>query len=283
MRLRSHAGIDVLLSKARFVHAEALEARLLDAIEAGLGDDHAYVCFSGGVDSTVVLAACVRANKPTTALMAVSPSLPAAERAEAWRVAVEVNAPLIELFTKEIDLPEYQANTGNRCYYCKRTLYEEAMALASSHVEGSGRVLNGTHCDDLGEHRPGHAAAREKNVVSPLVAAHFGKCEVRALARYWRLSNASKPAMPCLASRIPTGVEVTAPRLRQVEDVELFLRGRGIWPARARWRERGVVIEVPPDLLGSASDPLLFAELKLTCARVGFEAVSVVARTALVR
>lgn len=260
-----------------------LELRLLDAIRVELAKKQAFVCFSGGVDSSVVLAACVRAGMTTTALLAVSPSLAALERTEAHRVAVEIGAPLIELRTQELSLAEYRANTGDRCYHCKSTLYREAIEVAFAHVGRFGRLLSGTHMDDLGEHRPGLAAGRESGVLSPLVTAGFNKRDVRKVAHHWGLSNASKPAMPCLASRIPIGTEVTAERLRQVEQVEQFLRLRGIWPARARWREDEVIIEVPPDLLESAETQVFCDELERTCAEAGFGSVSIIQQAALRR
>lgn len=253
-----------------------LEVRLLRVVRVGLAGERAFVCFSGGIDSSIVLKACVEAGAATTALLAVSPSLAEVERKDAHRVAAEIGAPLVELSTQELSAPEYRANRGDRCYYCKLTLYREATRVASAHAVGSGRLLNGTHLDDLGEHRPGLVASDEQQVLSPLVVAEFDKLKVRALANYWGLTNSSKPAMPCLASRIPAGTEVTAERLSQVEHVENFLRVQGMWPARARWRQDGVTIEVPPDLRESARAHVFSEQLRSVCASAGFQNVSIV-------
>src|SRR5512141_366567 len=95
----------------------ALESRLLDLLRARVGPQRALVCFSGGVDSTLVLASCVRAGLDTLALLAVGPSLPQAERAEAHRLAGDLCVELLELETRETDLPAYRANVGDRCYH----------------------------------------------------------------------------------------------------------------------------------------------------------------------
>lgn len=250
-----------------------LEQRLIAAVRAAAQNRIAYVCYSGGIDSTLVLAACVRGGLETIALLGVSPSLAASERDDAHRIAREIGASVKEVATSEIELAGYRANTGNRCYYCKTSLYETVQQLAASRGD-SEVVFVGTHLDDLGEHRPGLRAAMEHGVVAPLVDAGFRKEDVRTLARTWSLSNAEKPAAPCLASRIPVGIEVTPERLQQIEQVEEFLRANGVWPARARWHESVVRIEVPPDLFERVvSDPLR-EELRRACRKAGFKFVA---------
>lgn len=253
---------------------QTLESRLLASLASRLGTRPALVCFSGGVDSTLVLAACVRLGIPTRALLAVSPSLPEAERAEAHALAERLGAALTELATRETDLPAYRANTGDRCYHCKSTLYGVAERLAAEQ-DLDGLLLNGTHRDDLGDVRPGLRAAEEHGVFSPLLAAGFRKSEVRALARQWGLPNADKAAAPCLASRFPVGTEVTPERLRQVERVEDFLRLHGLWPARARWHDEVVRIEIDLPQLGRALLDPLRSELQAAGQAAGFRFVAV--------
>jgi uncharacterized protein len=220
-----------------------------------------------------VLAACVRAGLPTVALLGVSASLAASERADAHRIAREIGATVEEVPTNEIESSGYRANSGDRCYFCKTSLYDTVQQLATS--RGDAEVLFvGTHLDDLGEHRPGLRAAMEHGVVAPLVDAGLRKDDVRALAREWNLSNAEKPAAPCLASRIPVGSEVTPERLNQIEQVEEFLRAHDIWPARARWHESVVRIEVPPSLFERVvSDPMR-EDLRRACRSAGFKFVA---------
>jgi uncharacterized protein len=111
-------------------------------------------------------------------------------------------------------------------------------------------------------------------VVAPLVDAGFNKSDVRALARRWDLSNADKPAAPCLASRVPVGVEVTPERLAQIEAVEEFLRGHDIWPARARWHEGVVRLEIPPAMFERVVTNPLREELRRACRKAGFKFVA---------
>lgn len=252
----------------------ALESRLLDLLRARVGPRRALVCFSGGVDSTLVLAACVRAGLDTLALLAVGPSLPQAERAEAHRLAGDLAVDVLELETRETDLPAYRANSGDRCYHCKSTLYGAAEAEARKQ-RLTGLLLNGTQLDDLGDVRPGLRAATEHEVFSPLLEAGFHKEDVRALAQRWGLANAHKAAAPCLASRFPVGTEVTPERLRQVEQVEDFLREHGLWPARARWHDSVVRLEIERDSMHRALEEPLRTELERACWRAGFRFVAV--------
>ena len=250
-----------------------LEKKLLDAVTAAARGRAAYVCFSGGIDSTVVLAASVRAGIETVALLGVSPSLAAAERADAHRIATEIGARVEEVETNEMELAGYRANAGDRCYYCKSALYDTVQALAATRSANEA-IFVGTQVDDLGEHRPGLQAAIERGVVAPLVDAGFTKSDVRTLARQWSLSNAEKPAAPCLASRVPVGTEVTPERLAQIEAVEEFLRLNDIWPARARWHDAVVRLEIPAEMFERVvSDPLR-GELRRACRRAGFKFVA---------
>ena len=250
-----------------------LEDRLITAIRSATRDRVAYVCYSGGVDSTVVLAASVRAGLETIALLGVSPSLAASERADAHRIAAEIGARVEEVETNEMELAGYRANAGDRCYYCKSALYDTVLALAATR-DSEEVIFVGTQVDDLGEHRPGLQAAMERGVVAPLVDAGFKKEDVRSLARSWNLSNAEKPAAPCLASRIPVGVEVTPQRLSQIEAVEEFLRQHDIWPARARWHDSVVRIEVAPEMFERVTSEPLRDELRRACRKVGFKFVA---------
>lgn len=211
------------------------------------------VAFSGGVDSALVLAAALRALPPSRVLatIAVSPSLAAGELADARRTAAELGAELAEVGVNELADPGYRANSGDRCYFCKRTVLSEISALAAE--RGLAAVATGTHADDhLSPHRPGLAAARQLAVVEPLAVAGFGKPMVRALAAAWGLRVAEKPAAPCLASRISVGVPVTAARLHTVERAEeavravLDSRGVAVHDLRVRLLADGFRLELDP-------------------------------------
>ncbi|MGB9280827.1 MAG: ExsB family transcriptional regulator [Pseudonocardiaceae bacterium] len=184
------------------------------------------VAFSGGVDSAVVLAAAVRTLGAEAVLAAIadSPSLARAEFAAARRVAGEIGVELVELATDEYLDPSYRANTGDRCYFCKRTVLAAVCTLAQR--RGFAHVATGTHLDDRrASHRPGLRAAAELGVCEPLAEVGMTKDTVRLLATHWTLTVDDKPSTPCLASRIAVGVPVTIETLALVERAELAGRG----------------------------------------------------------
>lgn len=201
------------------VSPSCAEAALLDRL-GRLGG--LVVAFSGGVDSTVVLAAAIRALGADAALAVIadSPSLPRAELAAAHRVAEQIGAPLLVLATEEHADPGYRANAGDRCYFCKRTVL--AAVCNAARVRGFAYVATGTHLDDRrASHRPGLRAAAELRVCEPLAEVGATKEVVRLLAARWNLTVRDKPSAPCLASRIAVGVPVTVDRLALVERAEL--------------------------------------------------------------
>ncbi|MDG9702554.1 ATP-dependent sacrificial sulfur transferase LarE [Streptomyces sp. DH37] len=187
--------------------------------------DSVVVAYSGGVDSTLVLAASLRALGPSRTLAATadSPALARDELTLVRRTAAELGAELAVLTTDELAVPGYRANAGDRCYFCKRTVLAAVSELAAA--RGYAHVATGTHRDDhRSGHRPGLRAARERGIAEPLATAGLGKAQVRAVAREWGLAAADKPGTPCLASRIAVGVPVTRQRLELVERAEAALR-----------------------------------------------------------
>jgi pyridinium-3,5-biscarboxylic acid mononucleotide sulfurtransferase len=250
-----------------------LGGRLTTVLRSEARGRHAYVCFSGGLDSTVVLAACLRAGLPTTALLAVGPSLSQDERREAHALAELLHVEVEEIDAAETEVQGYRANRGDRCYHCKGALYETAERLAlQRHPEAW--LLNGTQVEDLSDVRPGLKAADEHGVFAPLLAAGLAKPEIRALAREWGLPIAEKPASPCLASRFPVGVEVTPERLAMVEAMESYLRAHGLWPARARFHGLVVRLEVDRGVMSRVLEEPFRSELAALGRQVGFHFVA---------
>jgi uncharacterized protein (TIGR00268 family) len=198
----------------------------LDALEAELRPLPAVlVAFSGGVDSGVVLASAVRVLGPdrVVAATAVSPSLPASERAGAVAFAASQGVRHELPRTDELSREGYRANAGDRCAFCKTELVEVLTPLAAR--LGIADVVTGTNADDLrAGFRPGIRAAAERGAWAPLARAGMTKDDVRAAARRWGLPLADKPAAACLASRIAYGVPVTAEGLARVERAEAQLR-----------------------------------------------------------
>ncbi|NKQ52678.1 ATP-dependent sacrificial sulfur transferase LarE [Amycolatopsis sp. K13G38] len=242
---------------------EALPAELAAAEErvAALlrGRAPLGVAFSGGVDSSVLLALAVRTlgADGVRAIVAVSPSLPERERLDAREIAALVGAPVVELPTREGERAAYRANGPDRCYHCKHELFDRIWSELPAR-EGLAALAYGENADDIRRaDRPGGRAAREFGVLRPLADAGIGKATVRALARALGLPNADKPAAPCLASRIPHFSEVTPAKLAQVEKAENALRELGFRDLRVRHHGDVARVELlAEDLVRAAAAPL---------------------------
>jgi uncharacterized protein len=220
---------------------------LLDPLEAQLKPlGRVCVAFSGGVDSSVVLAVATRVLGAgrVLAFTAVSETYRDDELAAARAFAESLGVRHLTWQTRELDDQRFVANTRDRCYYCKSTLLE-AMARAAADA-GIEALVDGANHDDLGDERPGLRASAERGVRHPLIEAGLGKAAVRALARALDLPAWSKPAEACLASRIAYDEPVTADKLRQVAAAEDVLRELGLGP-ELRVRHHGAIarIELP--------------------------------------
>jgi pyridinium-3,5-biscarboxylic acid mononucleotide sulfurtransferase len=214
------------------------------------------VCYSGGIDSAVVLAASYRAlGDRAVGMTAVSPSLAAAELEDARRIAAEIGAPHREVASAELSRAGYVENGPDRCFHCKTELYE--LAEQKRHDWQLRYVLNGTNVDDLGDYRPGLAAAEHAGVRSPFLELGYTKADVREVARALGLQAWDKPAAACLSSRIPYGTSVTPERLQQVGGLEAELRTLGFRRSRVRYHDRIARIELDLEDLPRLLDPAL--------------------------
>ena len=233
------------------------------------------VAFSGGVDSTFLLAAAHRVlgHDACIGVTAVSESLPAEELEEAGEIARQIGAKWVTVRTSEMENPDYRENTNLRCYYCKTELFGLLQEFAREN--GFTTVLDGFNADDTGDWRPGGKAAKEKGVRSPLMEAGLTKQDIRDLSRSFGLSTWNKASFACLASRLPYGTEITSERLNRVAAAESILRKLGFKSFRARYHGHTARIEVGSDEIQRFSDLALAREIREKVAGAGFSTVTI--------
>jgi len=229
---------------------EALEAILRD-----LG--RVVVAYSGGVDSSYLLKAAVDTLGPQNVLACISlgPSEPANMYEKARKTALQIGAELMVVQSSELDDPHFKANNADRCFHCKSHLCAALLDIARK--RGFAQVVFGTNHDDLSDFRPGNKEMKVHGVRSPLAEAGLTKNEIRELCRQAGLPTANQPAAPCLASRIPYGLEVTEQRLKQIDQAEDVLRSLGFVEFRVRHHDAIARIEVrPQDIAKLATEPV---------------------------
>ena len=192
------------------------------------------VAFSAGVDSTFLLALAVETlgAENVLAAMGISPSLAQRERQAGRKLAHQIGAELVEIETGELSDPDYRANPPDRCFYCKSDLFGRLTKLAAE--RGFRAVVSGANADDTGDFRPGLKAGRQLGIRSPLLEAGLRKDDIRAASRAMHLPTWNKPAMACLASRVPYGQEVTEEALGRIESAEDALKALGFVQCRVR-------------------------------------------------
>ena len=249
----------------------AAKERALRALLRELGP--LLVAYSGGVDSSYLAhVATEELGDRALCVTGDSPSLATRQREQASEIARRFGFRHEIIVTEEMADANYTANPSNRCYFCKTELYSKLAPLAAA--RGFRFVADGSTADDLGDYRPGRAAAAEHDVRSPLVEAGMTKEDVRALSRRAGLPTWDAPASPCLSSRIAYGTQVTIKRLRQVETGEEIMRDLGFREFRVRHHDELVRLEVAPAELDRALDRGVADELARRFRALGFRYVT---------
>jgi pyridinium-3,5-biscarboxylic acid mononucleotide sulfurtransferase len=237
--------------------------------------DRLAIAFSGGVDSTYLLAMAQETlgNARVLALTAESPFMSRREMQRTRDLADRMGFPHRVVDLNPLEDADVLANTSERCYYCKRQVF--GALVAEARRAGFTQLAHGENADDRSDYRPGHRAAVELGVIAPLDEVDLTKSEIRELSHLRGLPTWNLPAQACLATRIPYGTALDAGAMRQVELAEEFLRGQFGWQA-LRVRHHGVVarLEVPPENWSALLEPGAREAVVAEFTRLGFGAVA---------
>lgn len=204
------------------------------------------LAFSGGVDSSFLLASAYKVlGENLLAVTAESPIHPKREIGSAIEFAEKLGVRLVTFRSDEMNISEFTANSKQRCYLCKKHLFGEIAKIAKQ--SGIYHIAHGANTDDLNEFRPGFRAAEEMGIFAPMIEADLNKSDIRALSREMGLNTHNKPAMACLATRIPYNVPISPYRLSMIGNSEEVLYALGIHGSRVRHHESVARIEVMPE------------------------------------
>ncbi|RFU70128.1 ATP-dependent sacrificial sulfur transferase LarE [Peribacillus saganii] len=205
------------------------------------------VAFSGGVDSTFLLAKAKEVlGDKVFAVTAASETFPTREFNLAVSLAKQIGVKHVQTSVSELTNADFVKNDPSRCFHCKNGLYSHLQELMDEYGQ-IYTIVDGSNMDDLGEYRPGMKAARDLGVRSPLQEAGFFKEEIRILSKEMGLPTWNKPSFACLSSRIPYGTEITQEKIDQLDLAETFLLGLGLYQVRVRHHDKIARIEVIPE------------------------------------
>lgn len=206
----------------------------LESLKAVIGGyEKPCIAFSGGVDSTLLLKVAVETRGAAVPMTVNGSMMPRSEFESAKELAAGMGAELCVLDVDVFLVPEFVENGPQRCYYCKKNIFTQIKGHAQE--LGCDVIFDGSNLDDLDDYRPGLAALEEMMVVSPLVKAGLTKQDIRDLSAFYGLPTADKPAMACLATRIPGSEQITRKKLLMVEQGEECLKVLGLRQYRLRY------------------------------------------------
>ncbi|MDR3587015.1 MAG: ATP-dependent sacrificial sulfur transferase LarE [Desulfosporosinus sp.] len=219
------------------------EAQLIKRIKSF---NKVLVAFSGGVDSTYLLAVAFQVlGRNCHAVFASGPMISSQEEKDALALAEHYNFPLEVIGIDVLAIKEFRDNLPNRCYFCKKKLFELFLELNQRTEKGT--VIEGTNASDAQDYRPGRIALQELGIISPLLEVGLTKAEIRVLSERRNLPTWNKPSMACLASRVPFGDPITAELLQRIAQAETILHQKGYAECRVRVHGDIARIEIPKD------------------------------------
>jgi uncharacterized protein len=253
---------------------QSVEEKFARLKEILLSMERVVVAYSGGVDSTLLLRVAKESlgEEHVVAVTARSPLYPERELAGAKRIAQEMGVRHILIESNELEIEGFSKNPSNRCYFCKKELFEEMQNLARK--EAISFVVEGSTLDDEKDHRPGRRAIQELGIRSPLQEARFTKKDVRELSRAMGLPTWDKPSFACLASRFPYGEEITPEGLRMVDEAEDFLFSLGFEQVRVRHYQSLARIEVYPEEMNRLMNGSLREKVVNRLKKIGYRYVT---------
>ena len=233
------------------------------------GFDSLAVAFSGGVDSTFLLAAAKEAlGEKVIAVTLLSGFVPenVVQEATLFATALGVRHEFIQV--DELSIPGVASNPPDRCYLCKKALFTKIKVLAEK--MDIQQVVDGSNLDDEGDYRPGMQALAELGIKSPLRIAQLTKEEIRSLSQMLNLPTWNKPSFACLASRIPYGEAITKEKLAMIEKAELFLMAQGLKQMRVRCHDKLARVEVPEEDIPLLLNGEMRKKIAEAFAKIGF-------------
>jgi len=233
------------------------------------------VAFSGGVDSTFLAAAAQRVlGAHALAVTAVSASYAEGELDKAQALADQIGIRLEVVYTNEMENPDYVKNNPDRCFHCKSALADKLDDVIDQYTGQYDYLLYGAIADDVGDYRPGMAAAKERGILAPMIDVGMTKEDVRTLSRQWELPTWDMPASACLSSRIPYGTQVTVEALRMIDASEKYLKEKGFLQVRVRHHENMARIEVAPEEMQKFFVSNVHQEVSQALKNIGYQYVT---------